>query len=582
MRKKLRTASRPCFCFVSAFLMVVGLLGGLAAQAQAPGWQGATAIANSTNATSANGITAMATDAAGNVYVTGTFFDRAVFNSTTLTSQADGSGFVAKWSPITRRFVWVVDFGAGQGVVTPLALAVRGADVFVAGGFTVTGLNWGNAAFVSNSGFGSSDGFVAKLTDLGTSVSYGWLQRAGGPGYDLIEGLAVSGSSVYVAGTFSGAATFGSTPLSSLGSRDGFVAKLTDAGSSSSFGWVQRLGGPGVEEVHKVAATAGNVYVTGSTTGTVTLGSTTFSSTGGTDGLVAKLTDAGSSSSFGWVQLLRGPGNEVAQDVVVGGTSVYVVGSFTSLAATFGSTALSSAGGLDGVVARLTDAGGSGPVVWAQRLGGPLDDEPQALAMVGGKVYVAGYFNDGSPASGGPAAAFGSTQLQAVGGSDAFLTRLTDTGTTGRFDWAQAAGSPANDYANAVTLNGTTPCVGGFFNGVRFTIGATVLPNLYTGSATSFVASLTDLTLATRSAALQAGLMLYPNPARATATVRVPAGAGPTVALTLLDALGRPVRTRAATAGTDIALDLTGLAPGVYALRVQADAALAVRPLVVE
>jgi len=243
---------------------------------------------------------------------------------------------------------------------------------------------------------------------------------------------------------------------------------------------------------------------------------------------------------------------------------------------------LSSAGGLDGVVARLTDAGNSGAVTWAQRLGGPLDDEPQALAMVGGKVYVAGYFNSGGPIGGGPTAAFGSTQLQAVGGSDAFLTRLTDTGSTGRFDWAQAAGSTADDYANAVTLNGTTPCVGGFFTGASFALGALTLPNLHTGSATSFVASLTDLTLATRDAALQAGLALYPNPARTTATVRVPASAGTAATLTLLDALGRAVRTQAATAGTDVAFDLTGLAPGLYALRVQVGAALAMHPLVVE
>lgn len=558
------------------------LLAAPTVRAQAPGWQGAAAIGNSTNAVSANGITAMATDAAGNVYVTGTYFDEAVFNNTTLTSQADGSGFVAKWSPITRRFIWVVDFGAGQGVVSPLALAVRGADVFVAGGFTVSGLNWGNVAFASNSAFGTSEGFVAKLTDLGNSVSYGWLQRAGGTGYDLIEGLAVSGNGVYVSGTFSRTATFGSTTLTSLGSRDGFVARLNDGGSSSAFSWVQQLGGPGVEEGHQVAAATGNVYVTGSTTGTVTLGSTTFSSTGGTDGFVAKFADAGSSSSFGWVQLLQGAGNEVALDVVVGGASVYVVGSFTSLAATFGTTTLSSAGGLDGVVARLTDTGSAGPVVWAQRLGGPLNDEPQALAMAGGKLYVAGYFNSGGPVGGGPTAAFGSTQLQAVGGSDAFLTRLTDTGSTGRFDWAQAAGSTADDVANAVTLNGVTPCVGGYFTGASFALGATTLRNLHTGSATSFVASLTDLTLSARSATLQGGLELYPNPARTTVTVRVPASAAPTATLTLLDVLGRKLRTQVAAAGTSVALNITGLAPGMYVLQVQADEALAVRPFMVE
>jgi hypothetical protein len=580
MRKTLRSARRY-IGRAAVFLLALGLLPAFAARAQAPGWQGATAIGNSTNAVSANGITAMATDAAGNVYVTGVIYDQALFNNSVITSDADGSGFVAKWSPITRRFVWVFQFGAGQGEVMPVALAVRGADVFVAGSFTVSGLNWGST-FVSNSSFGGREGFVAKFTDFGSNVGYGWLRKAGGTGYDVIEGLAVSGNNVYVAGNFSANATFDSSTLTSLGSRDGFVAKLTDAGNSSAFSWVQRLGGSGVDEAHKVAASGSNVYVTAHTSGSMTLGSTTLSSAGGTDGLLAKLTDAGSSSAFEWVQLFQGAGNERAQDVTTEGAAVYVTGSFTSTAATFGATTLSSAGGLDGMVARLTDAGSTGPVMWAQRLGGPLDDEPQALAVLGGKTYVAGYFNSGSPVGGGTAAGFGSTQLQSAGGSDAFLTRLTDTGTSSRFDWAQAAGSPADDFANAVTLNGTTACVGGYFSGARFTIGATTLPNLYTGNATSFVASVADPTLPVRDAARQARLMVHPNPARGAATVRVPAGAGGPATLTLLDGLGRVARTQTAPAGADVAFDLSGLPAGLYALRVQVGPALSLSPLVVE
>jgi hypothetical protein len=65
------------------------------------------------------------------------------------------------------------------------------------------------------------------------------------------------------------------------------------------------------------------------------------------------------------------------------------------------------------------------------------------------------------------------------------------------------------------------------------------------------------------------------------ATVALPSGPGPAT-LTLLDALGRPVRTQQAQAGTEVAFDLTGLAPGVYALRVQAGAAVATQKLVVE
>jgi hypothetical protein len=179
MPKLLSLVSHNAFSLSSAFLVVTSLLASPKVHAQAPGWQGGTAIGNSTNATSANGINAMAADAAGNVYVTGTFYDRAVFNNTTVTSQADGSGFVAKWSPITRQFIWAIQFGGAQGVVTPLALAVNGPDVYVAGGFTTTGLNWGTTGtYVANPGGANytNEGFVAKLTDYGTTLSYGWVR----------------------------------------------------------------------------------------------------------------------------------------------------------------------------------------------------------------------------------------------------------------------------------------------------------------------------------------------------------------------------------------------------------------------
>lgn len=573
-------------------LGILSLLVGLTlapARAQSPGWQGAAAIGNSTLGTSYNGINATATDAAGNVYVTGSFHNKAVLNgAATFTSNADDSGFLAKWSPITKQFIWFVQFGEAAGTVVPVALFVNGADVYVAGSFTTSILEWGNTGvYVRNSGGANrtQDGFVAKLTDLGNAVSYSWIQRVGGVGNDVIEGLAVSGANVYLAGTFSSAtATFGSTTLTSLGTRDGFVAKFTDAGASSSFGWVQQLGGTGVESAYKVAASNNNLYVTGTTTGTISLGSATITSAGGTDGFVAKLTDAGGSGSFGWVQQLQGAGNETVYDIAASNSTVYVAGAFTGTAARFGAFTLSSAGGLDGLVGRLNDAGSTATVAWVQRLGGPLDDEPIALRTVGRTVYVAGYFGLGSPVGGGPRAAFGDTQLQAVGGSDAFVARLNDSGSTGRFDWAQGAGGAGNDYANAVAQNGSTTAIAGFFTGANMVVGTTTLTNLYLGNASSFVASLTDIVpLPTRSPVLEQGLALYPNPARATAIVQVTASPGDRpAALSLFDATGRVVRTATAPAGQPYPLSLAGLAPGLYLLKIQVGEGLAVRQLVVE
>jgi hypothetical protein len=54
------------------------------------------------------------------------------------------------------------------------------------------------------------------------------------------------------------------------------------------------------------------------------------------------------------------------------------------------------------------------------------------------------------------------------------------------------------------------------------------------------------------------------------------------VTFTLLDALGRAVRTQAATAGTTSSFDLTGLTPGLYAIRVQAGKVVATQKLLVQ
>jgi hypothetical protein len=63
--------------------------------------------------------------------------------------------------------------------------------------------------------------------------------------------------------------------------------------------------------------------------------------------------------------------------------------------------------------------------------------------------------------------------------------------------------------------------------------------------------------------------------------VHVPAGIG-AATVSVFDALGRAVRTQSAPTGADVVFDLAGLAPGVYALRVQASAAVATQKLVVE
>jgi len=90
--------------------------------------------------------------------------------------------------------------------------------------------------------------------------------------------------------------------------------------------------------------------------------------------------------------------------------------------------------------------------------------------------------------------------------------------------------------------------------------------------------------LATGPAALAEQVALYPNPARAQATIELPASLRrQPVAATLLDALGRVVRQQVLPAGRPAhTLPLADIATGVYSLRLTTEAGTVVKKLVVE
>ena len=92
--------------------------------------------------------------------------------------------------------------------------------------------------------------------------------------------------------------------------------------------------------------------------------------------------------------------------------------------------------------------------------------------------------------------------------------------------------------------------------------------------------------LAATPAALGQGVRVYPNPARAFTTLRVPAVAGATsVQVELRDVLGQLVLAQTAAlpaTGASLTVPTSGLAPGVYVLRLSAGAATATKRLTVE
>ncbi|GAB2847183.1 hypothetical protein GCM10027044_02730 [Hymenobacter ruber] len=537
--------------------------------AQAPAWQSARAVATATAATNTySTVSATAVDAAGNVFLAGTFMNTVVLGNTSLTSLGGYDVFVAKFNPNTNQFVWAQRAG-GTGDDLAYALTVSGINVYIAGSFTGSTAVFGAATLANSGNTGSSDVFVAKLTDAGTTSSFAWAQQAGGiAGNDQARALAVSGTSVYVAGSFTGPTMgFDSITLTntSTGFADAFVARLTDTGSTASFVWAQQAGGPGFDGAAALAVSGTNVYMAGYTGSTASFGATTLVSVGAYDVFVAKLIDTGSTSNFAWVQRAGGPGDDFAYALAVSGPSVYVAGSFAGSTAGFGAATLTNsdnAGSSDVFVAKLTDAGTTGGFVWARGAGGSSTDQARALVVSSNSVYVAGSFNS-------PTANFASTALACAGAngtSDVFLAKIDDAGSTGDFSWAYRAGGLYDDGANALAMSGTSVYMVG---GVRSPIAGFGTLTFSNPNSTylGFLAALTDPTLtATTPGRTLAPTQLFPNPTHGAATLRLPAGTAP-APLTLTDALGQAVRCYPAPVSPEATLDLEGLPAGLYLLR---------------
>jgi hypothetical protein len=155
-------------------------------------------------------------------------------------------------------------------------------------------------------------------------------------------------------------------------------------------------------------------------------------------------------------------------------------------------------------------------------------------------------------------------------------TVVTITGTN--FTGATTVLVGGVPITNFTVVNGTT---------ITFTVPAGSPTGLVTvmtptGQATS--ATALRNALATRASAAALPMQLYPNPAHASVRVQLPATTNATqLQAAFYNALGQQVRQLTASlAGQAATLDLSGLAPGLYTLRLQAGQHTAIQQLMVE
>jgi hypothetical protein len=186
---------------------------------------------------------------------------------------------------------------------------------------------------------GGYDAFLVKLDSDGNLV---WRKQFGDDTYQYGDGVATDASdNVIVTGRYSGTIDFGKGPLTSAGDYDVFIAKYDASGGAV---WSMGFGDAGLQTGTAVAADAqGNVFVTGLFDGTLPMPPLTpLTGAGNTDVFVAKLKNTDGAplwaKAFGDTSEQRGEAIAVDKD-----GNVLVTGSYRGVT-TFGGMNLPDAG----------------------------------------------------------------------------------------------------------------------------------------------------------------------------------------------------------------------------------------------
>lgn len=385
------------------------------------------------------------TDAAGNVFLSGTVGGGSVNIATTGAHQTTFNGtndaFLAKFDANGVR-QWGTYYG-GTGTDYGLVSSIDPSGNIYLGGYTASSTAIATAgSHQSIYGGGTNDAFIVKFNTNGTRL---WSTYYGGTASDEAYGCATDASgNVYLTGRTASSnaiatagahqATFGG------GSYDVFIVKFTANGTRV---WGTYYGGTGSTDYTQACTVdpSGNLYVAGptnSTTKIATAGAYQSVFGGGADDAFLVKFDGNGNRLWGTYygstgsEWARSCAADISGNIYIGGHT-----SSTATMATAGSHQSTYGGGSSD--AFLVKFNTNGARIWATYYGGTGDDYGFPCATdASGNVYITGQLNstNGIATAGAYQATFGG------GTNDAFLVEFDANGIR---QWGTYYGGPSSD-----------------------------------------------------------------------------------------------------------------------------------------
>ncbi len=369
-------------------------------------------------------------DAAGNIYVAGTFSGTADFDpgaaTLNITSTGMRDGFIAKYDN-NGNYIWAKKIGGtDEQSISELKVDAAG-NIYVTGNYKQTTDFDPSTATATLTSNGFDDFFIAKYDNSG---NYIWAKSIGGANNDQSNSIQLDhAGNVFITGYFQGVSVdfdpgAATDYIFSSGVQDMFIAKYDNNGN---YAWAKNIGGTGNNNTNssyvlQLDAT-GNLYIAGVFAGTVDFDpsastTSTMISTVGYTGFMAKYDGNG---SYIWAKNTGGQGTGI--EISSGGTII--------MTGSFGSTTdfdpgpnvvnLSSNGYADIFISTYDMLGN---YLSAKKMGGISNDVGTNIKLdAQDNIYVTGYYQYTCDFDPGP----GTANLSSYGNQDCFIARYTNT-----------------------------------------------------------------------------------------------------------------------------------------------------------
>jgi hypothetical protein len=229
----------------------------------------------------------IATDTAGNSFITGQFFHSLTFDSVLIldAGNIEGNVFVARIDS-SGQVVWMNKAGGSSGYA-----GGHGLDIDHAGNVFLSGFYRGTVAFdtvtLTGPGTLSYDVFIAKCS--AADGSFSWVNTTTG-GSTVDEGISVAADNAggcYFGAQFGGVLYAGNDTVTGAGQQD---ILLSHVNAQGNFLWSAQCGGNGYDNLLAIKARQGSVYLEGEFTGTALFGTLSLTTpTNNSDVFVARM-----------------------------------------------------------------------------------------------------------------------------------------------------------------------------------------------------------------------------------------------------------------------------------------------------